>query len=215
MLALTSDRTGMTTTSLFSLRFDGRAKTLSRNAAVIENHTLLLRPDVEDDRYRPLVRELDFHPSAEDARRDRDAELPERGAERLVQRLGLLGRRRGGEARTVALRRIRQQRELADDERGPAHVEEAPGKPAVLVREGLLTPEQLEQALAEKERTGHRIGEIVVERGWAQPQDVARALAEQHGLEFVDLAQAKLEPTAANLLPEKFARRYDALPVRF
>ncbi|TML85129.1 MAG: hypothetical protein E6G08_15390 [Actinobacteria bacterium] len=86
---------------------------------------------------------------------------------------------------------------------------------SLLVREGLLTREQLEQALAEKERTGHRIGEIVVERGWAQPQDVARALAEQHGLEFVDLAQAKLEPAAANLLPEKFARRYDALPVRF
>src|SRR5439155_8500866 len=86
---------------------------------------------------------------------------------------------------------------------------------SLLVRGGLLTREQLEQALAEKERTGHRIGEIVVERGWAQPQDVARALAEQHGLEFVDLAQAKLEPAAANLLPEKFARRYDALPVRF
>jgi type IV pilus assembly protein PilB len=86
---------------------------------------------------------------------------------------------------------------------------------SLLVREGLLTPEQLEQALAEKERTGHRLGEIVVERGWAQPHDVARALAEQHGLEFVDLAKAQLEPAAANLLPEKFARRYDALPVRF
>src|SRR5207253_6032323 len=43
----------------------------------------------------------------------------------------------------------------------------------------------------------------------------ARGLAEQHGLEFVDLAKAQLEPAAANLLPEKFARRYDALPVRF
>jgi len=86
---------------------------------------------------------------------------------------------------------------------------------SLLVREGLLKPEQLEEALTEKERTGHRLGEIVVERGWAQPHDVARALAEQHGLEFVDLAKVQLEPAAANLLPEKFARRYGALPVRF
>ena len=86
---------------------------------------------------------------------------------------------------------------------------------SLLVREKLLTPAQLEEALAEKERTGRRLGEIVVDRGWAQPHDVARGLAEQHGLEFVDLAKAQLEPAAANLLPEKFARRYDALPVRF
>ena len=123
MLALTSDRTGMTTTSLFSLRFDGRAKTLSRNAAVIENHTLLWRPDVEDDRYRPLVRELDFHPSAEDARRDRDAELPERGAERLVQRLGLLGRGGIAEAGAVFFRRVysplRVNRKVAAPRRAP------------------------------------------------------------------------------------------------
>jgi type IV pilus assembly protein PilB len=86
---------------------------------------------------------------------------------------------------------------------------------SLLVRERLLTPEQLEQALAEKERTGGRLGEIVVNRGWAEQHDVARALAEQHGLEFVDLAKTHLEPAAASLLPEKFALRYDALPIRF
>ena len=36
---------------------------------------------------------------------------------------------------------------------------------AMLVRDGLLTPERLEAALAEKEASGQRLGEILVERG--------------------------------------------------
>ncbi len=86
---------------------------------------------------------------------------------------------------------------------------------SILLREELLTREQLERALAEKEATGHRLGEIVVAHGWVSSAAVAQALAEQHGLEYVDLAKTHLEPAAANLLPEKFARRYDALPIHF
>src|SRR5256714_2463244 len=85
----------------------------------------------------------------------------------------------------------------------------------MVIRDGLLTSEQLEQALADKEDTGRRLGEIVVERGWVSPSGLARALAEQHDLEFLDLAKTELEPTATGLLPEKFARRYEALPIRF
>src|SRR5712691_740022 len=85
----------------------------------------------------------------------------------------------------------------------------------LLVRDGALTSQQLEEALDEKESTGNRLGEIVVERGWVSGTALARALAEQHGLEFLDLARVDVDPAAAGLLPEKFARRYDALPVRF
>src|SRR3989442_7856949 len=86
---------------------------------------------------------------------------------------------------------------------------------ALLVRDGLLSPEQLEEALAEKEASGRRLGEIVLERGWISPSVLARALAEQHDLEYTDLARTEIELSAAGLLPEKFARRYHALPVRF
>jgi type IV pilus assembly protein PilB len=86
---------------------------------------------------------------------------------------------------------------------------------ALLVRDGLLTTQQLEEALAEKEETGNRLGEIVVTRGWVTGRALAQALAEQHGLDFLDLARTELEPTATSLLPEKFAHRYHALPVKF
>jgi len=86
---------------------------------------------------------------------------------------------------------------------------------SLLLRDGVLTTEQLEQALTEKDGTGRRLGEIVVSRGWASASAVAKLLAEQHGLEYLDLGGAVIEPTVAGLLPEKYARRCEALPVRF
>jgi type IV pilus assembly protein PilB len=85
----------------------------------------------------------------------------------------------------------------------------------LLVRDGLLTAEQLELALADKEQTGRRIGEIVVAHGWVPAASLARLLAEQHGLEYLDVAAAAVDVAAATLLPEKLARRYEALPIRF
>ena len=57
----------------------------------------------------------------------------------------------------------------------------------LLVEAGVVTGEQLEQALAVKEATGRRLGEIVVELGFAAPEVIAGALAQQYELEFVDL----------------------------
>jgi type IV pilus assembly protein PilB len=85
----------------------------------------------------------------------------------------------------------------------------------LLLREGLLTAEQLEAALAEKEGSGRRLGEIVVGHGWVPPASLAMLLAEQHGLEYLDLGVERIDPTAATLLPEPLARRYGAIPVRF
>jgi type IV pilus assembly protein PilB len=86
----------------------------------------------------------------------------------------------------------------------------------MLVRDGLLSPEQLREALAAKAENRHqRLGEIVVERGWVSGTDLAKALAEQHGLEFIELGQSPIDEAAADLLPERLARRYRAVPVRF
>jgi type IV pilus assembly protein PilB len=102
----------------------------------------------------------------------------------------------------------------------PGAAAEAPQQSRVrlgtmLVRAGLLSAEQLEEALAEKAETGKRLGEIVVDRGWVPSSDLAKALAEQHHCEFIDLIEADIEDAAASLLPERLARRYRAVPVRF
>jgi type IV pilus assembly protein PilB len=85
----------------------------------------------------------------------------------------------------------------------------------LLVRKGLLTREQLTEALDERASSGQRIGEIVVERGWVTHAAIAHALGEQYGCPFLTLDDEDLDPEISTLLPEPLARRYGALPVRF
>jgi hypothetical protein len=51
----------------------------------------------------------------------------------------------------------------------------------VLVQHGVVTPQQLEVALAEQQRTGRPLGEIIVDHGFAPGPMVAQALATQRG----------------------------------
>ena len=84
----------------------------------------------------------------------------------------------------------------------------------LLVDGRILTQEQLDQALEVKASTGQRLGEIVVELGFTSERAIAGALAEQYGLEYVDLDEIVLDRSAVALLPEELARRYQALPLR-
>ncbi len=73
---------------------------------------------------------------AEHARLDPAHALGEkRGAERLVQRLGELGSSGSGHARPVSARGVAVERELRDDERGAADIEQAPIEAPGVVRE--------------------------------------------------------------------------------
>src|SRR5512146_157675 len=86
---------------------------------------------------------------------------------------------------------------------------------ALLHADGLLTVEQIEVALLEAERSGKRLGEVLLETGVISGVQLASALARQADLPFVDLREVEIDPEAAGLLPEKFARRYKALPLDF
>src|SRR5438445_11697244 len=84
----------------------------------------------------------------------------------------------------------------------------------LLRRVGAISSEQLEIALTEKERSPRRLGEILVEWGWVPSVAIARALAEQYDIPFLDLSLTEVDSDAALLLPEDTARRLRALPVR-
>ncbi len=91
-----------------------------------------------------------------------------------------------------------------------------PALGTLLVRDGAITSDQLESALEEKRRVpAKRLGEILVTLGYASEEAVARVLAEQHELDYVEVPPDALELEAAGLLPENLARRYHAIPVRF
>ncbi|MGL6278823.1 MAG: GspE/PulE family protein [Gaiella sp.] len=90
-----------------------------------------------------------------------------------------------------------------------------PALGTLLIRDGAITPEQLEAALlAKRGAPQRRLGEILVDQGAATRAQVAAVLAEQHELPFTEIGQGTIEADAAGLLPEKLARRYTAIPVR-
>ncbi len=64
----------------------------------------------------------------------------------------------------------------------------------MLVERGLLTPAQLEEALAEQRATGARLGQILLGRGWVRALDFYATLAEHFGLPFVNLLEAPPDP---------------------
>jgi MshEN domain len=86
---------------------------------------------------------------------------------------------------------------------------------ALLVREGLISHEQLELALIDQQGTGLRLGELLVQWGWVESAAISRALAEQYEMEFLDLDAAEIDPAAVQRLPAKQARDRNAIPIRF
>jgi hypothetical protein len=86
---------------------------------------------------------------------------------------------------------------------------------SLLVREGLISNEQLELALLDQQGTGLRLGELLVQWGWVTSAAISRALAEQYDMEFLDLDGAEIDPTAVERLPARDARNHDAIPIRF
>jgi len=87
---------------------------------------------------------------------------------------------------------------------------------ALLIREGLITDEELDAALAQQKLSrGKRLGEILVERGTVTRSEVARLLAEQYELPFVDLDSSEVDEDAAGLISAEIARRHSGLPIGF
>ena len=85
----------------------------------------------------------------------------------------------------------------------------------LIFRAGLLAEEQLEDALQEGMRTGKRLGEVLLERGWLHERDLGRLLAGQKGLPFVEVSGSESELEALQAIPEEKARLQCALPLRY
>jgi len=83
----------------------------------------------------------------------------------------------------------------------------------ILIELGYITPGQLETALEEHRATPKSLGRVLIDLGMIKESDLVRALAEQVGLEFVDLAEFPIDTIATSLLPEALAKRYRALPI--
>jgi type IV pilus assembly protein PilB len=85
----------------------------------------------------------------------------------------------------------------------------------VIVDLGFADRETVEQAVAAARAQGRPTGQVLVERGVLRHDQLARAVAERFGLDFVDLAVYELDMGAVNLIRAETAKRYQAVPVGY
>lgn len=84
---------------------------------------------------------------------------------------------------------------------------------SVLIREGIITPEQLDSALAMRTDVRENIGDFLVRLGMISERDRVRCAGLQHGVSFVDLSDMELDVEIARLIPHSMALRYKAIPI--
>ncbi len=86
---------------------------------------------------------------------------------------------------------------------------------AVLLSSKLLRPEQLDHALEVQRGSGKRLGQVLIDLGLLYEQDIARAIAMQHDLPYIDLEASSVDPNAAANLAMQVGEELEAIPVRF
>src|SRR4051812_30003260 len=84
----------------------------------------------------------------------------------------------------------------------------------LLVREGLITREQLEKALQEQRQNGTRVGYNLVKLGFIQETELTKMLARQYKMPAVDLSRFEVDPRIAKLIPADLAIKHLVLPLK-
>ena len=83
----------------------------------------------------------------------------------------------------------------------------------LLLKSGVISADQLQSALDVQNRTGGKLGEVLVQQLLVTEEQLARALAEQKGLEFVNLTSIILDRAVVTRLPERIARKKRVIPI--
>jgi len=84
----------------------------------------------------------------------------------------------------------------------------------ILVREGLITQEQLRKALQEQKSSGMRLGYTLVKLGFIEETEVTKMLARQYRMPAVDLSRFEVDPKILKLLPPDIATKHVVLPLK-
>jgi type IV pilus assembly protein PilB len=83
----------------------------------------------------------------------------------------------------------------------------------ILIKQKVLSPEQLDEARGLSQQTGQKLTDALVKSGYATAPEVVKALADYNNLEFVELAGVTIPPEVVELVPESVARENCCLPL--
>jgi len=83
----------------------------------------------------------------------------------------------------------------------------------LLVKEKVITPEQLLQATKVQKETNCRLGSALVKLGCLSDEDVTNFLSRQYGVPAINLSYFEIDPAVVKLIPFETAKRYQILPL--
>src|SRR6266852_6049155 len=85
----------------------------------------------------------------------------------------------------------------------------------LLVREKIITPDQLSQALKKQRESGpnSRLGSTLVQLGFVSDEEVTNFLSRQYGVPAINLQYFEIDSSVVKLIPEETAKRYQILPL--
>lgn len=95
----------------------------------------------------------------------------------------------------------------------PTFFLERPRLGDLLQKKGLITQDQLEAALAESRATGDLLGRVMIRRQFLFEDELARTLADQLELPYVNLRVAGFDRAAAAMVPSSEGMRIAAVPI--
>src|SRR5438093_12554972 len=76
----------------------------------------------------------------------------------------------------------------------------------ILIRRKIISADQVEEARGMGQQTGAKLQDTLVKLGYCTAQEVMSAIAEFHGMQFVDLTEVTIPPSVIELVPESVAR---------
>ena len=80
----------------------------------------------------------------------------------------------------------------------------------ILIKRGVVGPDQLKEA----QRMGNvSLEEALAKLGYAEPEDIMKAKAEQHGRPYIELKEIEIPPSVIELVPESLARENVVMPL--
>jgi len=83
----------------------------------------------------------------------------------------------------------------------------------MLQKEGLITPQQLQEALTHQKQNGVKLGRALVSLGFVKDDEITGLLSRQYGVPSINLATFDIDPTVLKVLPGETCRKYQVIPI--
>ncbi len=83
----------------------------------------------------------------------------------------------------------------------------------LLLKENMISPQQLQDALNHARRSGGKIGKVIVSLGFVKDEEITSLLSRQYGVPSINLDHFEVDPAIIKIIPAETARKYQVLPL--